>query len=163
MTLLPWLENLSISVWVRESLWGFPIVQTLHAVGMAFVVGVITVVNLRLLGLLRTIPIFVLVKMLPLIWIMFAVNAATGLLMYAADATALTSNWVFLVKLTLILAGFVVAQVVRKQVRTGAAQWSEHGVPGSVRALSIASLLIWYAAIFAGRYTAFVAEMQAFA
>ena len=161
MSMLLWLENLAISTWVRESLWGFPIVQVLHAVGMGFVVGLITIVNLRLLGVVKGIPIFVLVRLLPLIWAAFILNAVTGVMMYMANATELSFDRIFLIKLALIAAGFVIAQLTRGQVRGGVSRWPEGVAPGRVKTLALASLLIWYAAIFAGRYTAFSVELGA--
>ena len=48
-------ENLSVSVWLRESpsLWGFPFILILHTVGLAFLVGSSVAVNLRVLGWCR--------------------------------------------------------------------------------------------------------------
>ena len=47
------LEETSIALWVGESLRGYPIMLSLHAVGLSIVVGIFTMLNLRILGLLK--------------------------------------------------------------------------------------------------------------
>ena len=44
------LENTSLAIWVGESLWGYPLMLGLHVVGLAIVVGIFSILNLRLLG-----------------------------------------------------------------------------------------------------------------
>ena len=56
MELLIWLETSGVATWVNESLWGYPIVLTSHAIGMAIVVGMVTVIDLRILGYAKRIP-----------------------------------------------------------------------------------------------------------
>jgi len=45
-----WLEQTSVGAGIRESLWLFPAIETLHLLGMAALVGTIAVFDLRLLG-----------------------------------------------------------------------------------------------------------------
>jgi hypothetical protein len=58
MGLLAWLESLPLSLWVHESpsVWAQPTVLTLHTMGMAVLVGASWVLDLRLLGISRNIP-----------------------------------------------------------------------------------------------------------
>ena len=58
MSLLVWLESLPFSVWVHESpsIWAQPTVMTLHTMGMGVLVGASWVLDLRLLGISRNIP-----------------------------------------------------------------------------------------------------------
>lgn len=161
MDMLVWFEKLALSVWVRESLFGYPIVLTLHAIGMAAVVGVITVINLRLLGAIESVPLFLLVQLLPLVWAGFAVNAATGLLLFLADAVTLSTNPAFLSKLSAILAGFLIALALRREVRLNAhRRVSGATMPRRAKLLSAASLFVWCTAIALGRYTAYVSEQM---
>lgn len=50
-----WLEYSILSVWVGESLWGYPIMLSFHVVGLAIVVGIFTILNFRLLGFFGTV------------------------------------------------------------------------------------------------------------
>jgi len=58
MGMLVWLESLPLSVWVHESpsVWAQPTVLTLHTMGMGVLVGASWVLDLRLLGINRNVP-----------------------------------------------------------------------------------------------------------
>ena len=123
---------------------------------MGVLVGTITVVNLRLLGLLKRIPVFMLVNLLPLIWAGFLINAFSGSLMFAADALKMSENRIFLTKMSLIITGFFIALALRRLVFRHMSKWSAGGaIPRSAKLLSWSSLLVWYGAIIAGRLTAY--------
>ncbi|MGH8142702.1 MAG: hypothetical protein ACREU2_09325, partial [Steroidobacteraceae bacterium] len=54
--LLDWMQALPISEWITDSNWGFPIMLVLHSWGMAAVVGILVMLDLRILGLVRIAP-----------------------------------------------------------------------------------------------------------
>ena len=77
--MLAWLESSQFSVWVRgDSIWGWPLALTVHALGTALVIGLIFIVNLRLLGLFETIPYTSLKRLFPVIWAAFALQFLSG-------------------------------------------------------------------------------------
>ncbi|HJL93136.1 MAG TPA: hypothetical protein QGF04_05060, partial [Woeseiaceae bacterium] len=63
-----WLEYSSLSIWVGESLWGYPIMLSLHAIGLAIVVGIFTMFNFRVLGLFESIEYSAFVDFFKLAW-----------------------------------------------------------------------------------------------
>lgn len=151
-----YLHDSAIGTLVRESSPVYATVETMHAIGMGVLVGTITVVNLRLLGLLKRIPVFMLVNLLPLIWAGFLINACSGSLMFVADAVKISQNRIFLTKMGLIFSGFLVALALRRLVFSNMAKWSRGGaIPRSAKILSCSSLCIWYGAIVAGLLTAY--------
>lgn len=157
MNVMTWLYDLPLSTVVRENSSVYAVVETLHAIGMGLLVGTITIINLRLLGALKRIPVFMLVNLLGLIWAGFIVNACTGTLMFMADAEKLADNRIFLTKMALILCGFVIAMMLRRVVFRNMARWSKGGsIPVNAKFLSCLSLVVWYGAITAGRLTAYV-------
>ena len=156
MNVFSWLHDLPLSTLVRESSTVYATIETLHAIGMGILVGTITIVDLRLLGLLKRIPVFMLVNLLPLIWAGFVINACSGSLMFISDAVAMSTNRIFLTKMGLIFTGFALALALRRLVFRHMAKWSQGGaIPGSAKILACASLLVWYGAITAGRLTAY--------
>ena len=156
MSAFVWLHVLPISTVVRESSPVYAAVETFHAIGMGVLVGTITVVNLRLLGTLKRIPVFMLVNLLPLIWAGFVINAISGSLMFMSDALKMSANRIFLTKMGLIFTGFIVALALRRLVFKNMAQWMQGGaIPVTAKILSCVSLLVWYGAIVAGRLTAY--------
>jgi len=155
-----WLDSLQalpISVWVAESDWGYPLLLSVHALGMATVVGLLLVLGCRVLGYAPQIPITALRRFMPYAWAGFALNLTSGLLLFAANAVRLASNWPFLVKLFAIAAGGAANWLLWREL--GAA--SEGAQPMiSLRARRVAgvSLLVWLVAIVCGRLIAYVMD-----
>jgi hypothetical protein len=52
--LLSWLEATRLAEFIRESEWAFPAVESVHVIALALVIGTISIVDLRLLGLAST-------------------------------------------------------------------------------------------------------------
>lgn len=152
--LLTWLEGTRLATWTRESpsLWAYPTVLTLHTVGLAIVVGVNAVIDLRLLGVARRVPLPALVPAFQLIAWGFLLNAATGLLLLIADATMKLRQPVLYVKLALIASALACTALARRELRR------QDGAPLSRRApvIAAASLLLWAGAITAGRLMAYL-------
>ena len=51
MFVFEWIEETRLAMWVGESLWGYPLLLSLHIVGLAAVVGIFTMLKFRLLGI----------------------------------------------------------------------------------------------------------------
>ena len=161
MDLLLWLEESGLSTWLRESqsIMAFPFVLALHTVGLGLVVGCTVVVNLRLLGGASRIPLKPLEKYFSIMWLGFAVNAVSGVMLFAKEATTVSSSVLFWVKMALIALAMWVVTRIRAQVFDDPLI-DTHPVPGRVRALALASILLWAAAITAGRLLAYIGPTQ---
>ena len=148
--LLTSIEGSTLAAWVRESpsIWAYATILTLHTVGLAIVVGVNVVVDLRLLGWAPRIPTQSLRPLFPIMWWGFAINFASGVLLFTADATIKSGQRVFWVKLACIALALIVARFVAKRLRQ---QDEQH-----LRALAMLSLLLWAGAIVAGRLMAYL-------
>ena len=46
-----WLENTTLGTSVRESIWEFPVIETVHLFGIILLVGSSSILDLRLMGL----------------------------------------------------------------------------------------------------------------
>ena len=151
MELLSTIERLAFFTWVREanSIWAYPAIRFLHTVGLAIVVGLSVMIDLRLLGFARTLPVAPLERYFPVIWTGFWVNAISGAILLAADATAKLTNPAFGVKM--ILIAFAVLNVVALR-RVAFRDLNANGsVSGLGKLLAVLSLLLWFGAITAGR------------
>ena len=154
---LAWIEATAIATWVRQSPspWAYPAVLTLHTVGLGIVVGASAVVDLRLLGFARRIRVASLAPLFGMMAYAFALNAATGILLFMADATTKSKQPVFFIKLALIFAALWCTMQVRRSVvvdRGGA----DDRVPVQARRLAWLTLLLWIGAITAGRLMAYL-------
>src|SRR6267142_1218427 len=102
--LLQTIEETGLSTWLRESEspFAFYFVLLFHTFGLALLVGANAVVDLRLLGVQREIPLAPLKRIFPIMWAGFAINAASGVLLLIAYPTKALTNPVFYTKLLLI-------------------------------------------------------------
>ncbi len=156
MEFLAALENSGFGTWLRESpsIWAYPAVLTLHTLGLGVLVGGNAVLDLRLLGWGRAIPLEPLERLFPIMWGGFWVNAISGIALFVGDATTKGTTWVFMTKLVIIVVGVVLLVALRRTVYgRGAAMAIE--TPTS-RALAATSLVLWFLAIVTGRYMAYV-------
>ena len=156
MELLQALERSAFSAWVRESpsIWAYPAILTLHTVGLGVLVGANWMVDLRVLGFARAIPGSVLSRAFPMMWAGFWLNAVTGALLFAGDPTTKGTTAVFMGKLVLVAVGVVLMIALKRRLR-GRDIDAGTAIPG-VKALAATSLVLWIAAIAAGRWMAYV-------
>jgi hypothetical protein len=156
MGFLAWLESLPLSVWVHESpsVWAQPTVLTLHTMGMGVLVGASWVLDLRLLGISRNIPLSAFRWVFRAVAVSLTVNIVTGVLLFAQRATSLGTAIPFLIKMGLVIAS--VATLVPLYSLVSHSDPDQCEVSGSARLLAIASILAWSGAITAGRLLAYL-------
>ena len=154
---MEWLEASAFAEWVRTSLVGYPLLLTLHSIGMAIMVGLVFVVNLRLLGLFRRIPYTSLDRMLALAWIGFFINFLSGAAIFTTQAAFYVTSGGFVLKIVMVLLGALAVWYLQTLLKTDSASWVR-GLPvaGTVQTLAIGSLMVWTVAITTGRFTAYL-------
>lgn len=157
MDFLTGLEQSSFAAWVREgaSLWSYPAILFAHTLGLATLAGVNAGIDLRLLGFGRTMAIAPLRALFPLMWLAFAVTAASGTALLVADMTARLASPVFYVKLLLVALALINLEVIRRTVFRDPGI-DERPLPPSAKMLAVTSLVLWIAATTAGRLMAYL-------
>jgi len=105
MATLQWLEDTAFSDWVLTSTIGFPLMLSLHAVGMAVAVGLILVLDLRLLGAFDVISYSFLRRALVLSWTGFTINFFSGLALFVPRGIEYVGDPAFLSKILLVTLG----------------------------------------------------------
>lgn len=144
---------------VRQSLWLFPAIETLHLLGMVALVGSIVAFDLRLLGwAMRGVPVSHLAKRLfPWCWAGFAVQVITGAMLFASEAVHMVANPAFRIKMLLILLAGINALVFRLTVYRNVKAWDDARVlPVGAKLGGLVSLLLWVGVVAAGRLIGFV-------
>jgi hypothetical protein len=157
MSVLQTLENTPLAVWVREStdIYAYTLILSVHAVGLAIVVGISTAVALRLLGFARGIPLAAMRGVFPLFIFGFCINAVSGILLFIAEATKMVAMPAFWGKMFFIACGVTVACLLQKRVFADRAAMKADRVPAGGRRLAWASLTFWYLALIVGRMTGY--------
>lgn len=159
LAICKWLEQTWLGSSVRESLWLFPAIETVHLLGMITVVGTATVFDLRLLGwaLRRERVSVVGRRLLPWTWAAFAVQVVTGVALFLSEAVKIYTNPAFRLKMALIVLAGLQALVFHKVVCRNVATWDEGvALPLMAKISGFISMLLWFGIVAAGRFIGFV-------
>ena len=150
---LIWLETSALSVWVRESpsVFAFPIILACHTVGMGFLAGMNAAIALRLLGFAPGVPLAAARRVFPVLWAGFWLNAVSGVVLLIGYPTKALTNPVFYFKLLCVALGLVVQTVIRRRLLED----EQSDVPFWGKMFACASLAVWTAVIFSGRFLAY--------
>ena len=157
-TLLTTLEASSVATTIRNSLYIFPVIEATHVCGLAMVVGSISIIDLRLLGLASTRRSFqrLASDTLKWTWAAFALTAATGALMFITNAGVYYHNFYFRAKMAaLLLAGLNMLVFELTAGRTIHRWDKDTAAPLVGKAMATLSLIIWISVIFLGRWIGF--------
>jgi hypothetical protein len=152
---LIWLESTSLSQWVvgSQSMFAFPGILAIHAIGMGFDGGISAVLDLRILGVAPGVNLSDMRRFLPVLWLGFWANAISGFLLLVGYPTKALTNPVFYLKLFLIGVAMVLLVRIGRRVFVGSAPDTE--TLRALRPMAIVSLLCWAGAITAGRLLAY--------
>ena len=154
-----WLQDSALGVWTRESpsIWAYPTVLTLHTVGLGILVGANAVIDFRLLGFAPRLPIAALAPLYRFMWAGFVMNAVTGVMLFASDAAAKAVQPIFYVKLALIALALATTAMIRTSVARAETVRAAGAAPrATLGRFAALSLLLWAAAITAGRLMAYL-------
>jgi hypothetical protein len=161
VSLLPfcqWLASTEWSIALHESLYMYPLVESVHVLTLCLFVGMSILLDLRLLGLaLRRVPVVeVIDRLVPWMVAGFAIMLVTGLLLFYAIPVRSYQNVFFRLKLiALVLAGLN-AWIFHATVHKDVKRWGALPVaPPRARFAGAASLLLWAVIVVSGRMIAY--------
>jgi len=153
-----WLAATENSTALRESLFMYPLVESSHVMFLLLFVGLTVMLDLRLLGIaMRHLPVSELVdRILPWVRAGFAVMLFTGvLLFFAIPVRTYQSVWFRAKVIMLILAAFNIWYFHYRVYPKRAAWDSDARPPWVVRRAGLASIILWFSIIVAGRFIAY--------
>ena len=150
------IEQSGMSVWIRDtdSLFGFYFILLLHTIGLSLLVGGNAVIDLRILGVASALPLKSLKRLFGVMWVGFAINAATGVLLLIAYPTKAFTNPVFYAKLSMIAIGVTIMATIKNKVFLDP-NLNEQEMVARGKTLAKWSLVSWIGAITAGRLLAY--------
>jgi len=148
------LERTPLAVAIAKSIWLFPLIETLHVLGLILVVGSVAILDVRLLGLGNIHrPLNDLMRsVLPWTWSSFVVAAICGALLFSSKASTYYVNVPFRVKF--VCLGLAAANMIAFHSRS-------HDLPNfgptpmRARIAGAISLLLWLAIVSTGRWIGF--------
>jgi hypothetical protein len=157
------IEETGFSTWLRESEspFAFYFILLFHTFGLALLVGANVVLDLRLLGVARAVPLAPLKGLFRIMWMGFAMNAVTGVFLVIAYPTKSLTNLDFYIKLAVIGLAVWVMQRLKTQVFADPSL-SEADMMARGATLAKWSLFLWVGAITAGRLLAYTYKYLTF-
>jgi hypothetical protein len=150
------IEESGLSSWIRDSpsVFAFWFILSFHAIGMGLLVGTSAIIDLRLLGVARDLPIAPLKGLYGILWGGFWIQLLSGTLLLIAYPTKALTNPDFYIKLTLIGLAVAVMRIMHKRVFSDSSL-SDAAMMTKGRALAMWSLVLWGGAVTAGRLLAY--------
>ena len=158
---LDWLHDLPLSEAIRTSSWMFPAIESVHVVAITLVVGSISIVDLRLLGVTsRRKPVTELTtEVLPWTWGLFVVAVITGSLMFMSKAPAYFANTPFRIKMLLLVCAGLNMLLFHFLTYRSVHRWdTDAPTLAGAKLAGILSLTFWIGVIAAGRWIGFTIE-----
>lgn len=147
-----------ISIAIRESLWVYPVIETAHVMGICVFLGLVAMMDLRLVGAaMRTVPLSeVQQHLLPWQMAGLAVMVTSGLLLVLSEPLRFYDNPFFRLKVALLALSVVNAGVFHLTIYQRVAEWDTDPVPPRpARLAGLFSLVIWAGVVTSGRLIAY--------
>jgi len=144
-----WCEETFFGTVVRESIWMFPIIESIHLTALCLMGGALILVDLRLLGFgLKEQGIDELARHVRP-WLVggVAVMLTTGVLLFLSEAIKCFYNTSFWVKMTALPIALLFTFLVRNRAALNGLETSTRS-----RLIGVASLLLWFTVAAAGRW-----------
>lgn len=149
--LMQWIGSSALANAMNGPEWAFPMVESIHFLGFAFLIGTIAMVDLRLLGFGVRQPAGELERDLsPWTYAGLAMMLITGPAMFSADAVTYYVNPSFRIKMMCLAAALLFTFTVHRSI----ARSNQAAIAQKLAAC--VSLLLWTSVIAAGRFIAFV-------
>ncbi len=157
MEFLVWLENTGIANAIRTIPWLYPAFETGHYIGLSLLVGGILLIDLRVLGMARALPLKSMIGLLPFVWAGFIINVLTGSVLFIYGATNFGSNRAFLLNMGFMVLAGLNALAFDVSVRRSRGEWvAVDRPPALVKVFATLSLVFWICVVTTGRWMAYL-------
>jgi hypothetical protein len=155
--LFNWLEGTFIADAIRTSRWMYPAFETGHYIGLSLLVGGIMLIDLRVLGFARTLPLRSMIGLLPFVWVGFIINITTGSLLFIYGASQFGTNPAFWLKMTFMVLAGLNALAFDLSVRRSKFDWvAADKPPLYVKTFATLSFALWLCVVTTGRWMAYL-------
>ncbi len=156
MDVLAWLSTTPVAAALKASGTLYLVVNAAHILSIGLIVGAILPLDLRLIGVIRSVPIAAIGPLLSRTAATGMVLAiATGLCLFSVRPQEYAANPAFLVKVGLVALGVVNAVILHRRSGWRAAMSTDSATP-ALRVQALLSLVIWIGAVLAGRWIGFI-------
>ena len=148
MDAIHWVQDLSISTWIRQSSWMMLALSVLHLFGLAFVAGAGALIAGRALGLARGVEPARFACFVPVMWTGFGLTLLSGVLLMAAYPAKAVTNPILYVKFGCLIGAALLTRLLL--ARFSVPRDNSYALPRWSRTGGIVILAMWVGAIACG-------------
>ena len=151
------IEGGIVSTWVTSVYWLWPLMETIHFVGLSLLLGGFIVVDARLAGFFRGINVAAIHKLLPWVFVGFGLNLVTGVLFFFGDPMRYAINIGFQMKMVLVVIAGLNALWFWWKINPVMRTWEpDADTPGIAKVIAWISLVSWTGVLLLGRLIPYV-------
>ena len=157
-TLAAWLQGTSLSYFAKHYPWVWPVCQILHFIGLATLIGMVGILDLRMLGVAKGLPLRPMNRFIRMGVLGFGLNFLTGCVFIAGDPAQYLHNIAFQWKMLFVaLAGvnvglFYITGLFRKVEDLGPGE----DAPAGAKVIAALSLILWAGVMYMGRMLPYI-------
>jgi hypothetical protein len=153
-----WIQTTALAHFMKDYRWAWATCETLHFLGLAMLVGAIGVLDLRMLGVAKNLPIKPLHRLVGWGIAGFSINLITGFMFYSADAMQYSHNIAFQFKMLFVmLAGVNIMYFYGAGISHKVEEIGPGGdAPRSAKVVAVLSLVLWFGVMYWGRMLPFI-------
>ena len=153
--MLEWLESSGVARLVQESAWGYPIVLSAHAVGMAILAGIVLMINFRVIGLAPNVPLSALRSIYRVALVGLVINAISGTMLFVANPDAFVQSTPFWLKMGNLAIGITLLLVMAQRLFSPVGLVAGEAPGKDAKMLAWISSIAWFGVIVMGRLIAY--------
>lgn len=147
-----WLESTFMNRLMVENFWMFPLMETIHFIGLILLFGALLVVDGRVLGWGRFINMKAAMAFIPVAIVAFSLNLISGILFVASQPLIYFGNMVFQWKMALVVIAGINALWFWFGEHKELLQLADgEDAPFRAKVIALASILLWVLIIIGGR------------
>ena len=148
-----------LTMWVEATYWIWPILEITHFFGLSLLLGGLIIIDLRLAGHFKALPLIATHQLLPFVFIGFGLNLITGILFFYGDPLRYAVNIGFQIKMALVFLDVLNALLYYWKIHPVIHTWnSANATPPIARFVAYASLTIWSGVLVCGRLLPYVGD-----
>ena len=142
---------------MRESIFAFPVLLTVHVISLAMFAGLVVMMDLRLVGVaFRGTPFSeVQARLFPWQMVGMAVTSLAGLLLLYSQPMRYFGKVLYWIKIALIVLAGANALLFHLTTYRSVAKWDTAGPPLRAKVAGVLSLAMWACIVAFGRLTAY--------
>jgi hypothetical protein len=150
--LLNGIHETALGHFMVDQSWFFSVCETLHFFGLSLLMGSLLIVDLRLMDFMKGVPVRLALRFVPFAIAGLVINVVTGICFYASNPQGYWTNWLFVVKMGLVVlatANALYFTFVEEKHLLALPEGAP--MPRGTKIFAFASLLLWTLVLIAGR------------